>query len=153
VNYEKYYVLWLSIAIKITRNSQDAEEVVQDAVIRMIRFKNQMNKNEKSWSCKIVYRTALNHIRTRKIQINIDDIQIPEECDIEEKMDYRLLSSEIDKAILDLPPKQKAVMRSTNNGNKIKDVSIALQMDYEACKSLKFHATKRLKKKLKYLSE
>ena len=60
----KYQKLALNIAIPIVRNQEDAEEVVQDAFVKIYRFIHQYNGESKfsSWLYKIVYNTALTKV-------------------------------------------------------------------------------------------
>lgn len=72
----KYKDLAFSIALKITKNEQDSEEIVQDSFVKA--FKGLSNfKNESqfsTWFYRIVYNTAISSIRHKKhIVIEIDD--------------------------------------------------------------------------------
>jgi RNA polymerase sigma-70 factor (ECF subfamily) len=72
----KYKDLAFNIALKITKNEQDAEEIVQDSFVKAFRGLNNF-KNESrfsTWFYRIVYNTAISSIRYRKhIDIEIDD--------------------------------------------------------------------------------
>jgi len=64
-----------SIAIKITQNEQDAEEIVQDAFVKAFRGLDRF-RNESSfstWFYRIVYNAAISATRKKKIQTS--DIQ------------------------------------------------------------------------------
>ncbi|MDX5585408.1 MAG: RNA polymerase sigma factor [Aureibaculum sp.] len=65
-----------TIAIKIVRNREDAEEVAQDSFIKAFQKLNSFKGESKfsTWLYTIVYRTAISKIRKNKIETtNIDD--------------------------------------------------------------------------------
>lgn len=73
---DKYKDLAFNIALKITKNEQDAEEVVQDSFVKAFRgLKNFKNESRFStWFYRIVYNTAISSIRCRKQNtVGIDD--------------------------------------------------------------------------------
>ena len=72
----RYKSFAFSIAIKIVKNREDAEEVIQDSFIKA--FKSLLNfRNEakfSTWFYRIVYTSALNYIRKGAINtVDIDD--------------------------------------------------------------------------------
>ena len=73
---DKYKDLAFNIALKITKNEQDSEEIVQDSFVKAFKGLNNF-KNESqfsTWFYRIVYNTAISSIRHKKhIAIEIDD--------------------------------------------------------------------------------
>jgi RNA polymerase sigma factor (sigma-70 family) len=72
----KYKGLAFNIALKITKNELDSEEIVQDSFVKAFRglsnFKNQSQFS--TWFYRIVYNTAISSIRHKKhIAIEIND--------------------------------------------------------------------------------
>ncbi len=71
----KYKDLAFNIALKITKNEQDSEEVVQDSFVKAFRGLNKF-KNESqfsTWFYRIVYNTAISSVRNKKhpiVEIN-----------------------------------------------------------------------------------
>ena len=65
----KYKTYAFSIAMKIVRNREDAEEVVQDAFVKAFKALKNFNGAGKfsTWLYKIVYNTALTRIRNKRI--------------------------------------------------------------------------------------
>ena len=65
---ERYQNMAFTLALSITKNKEDAEEVAQDAFIKA--YKNLESFQGKSkfstWLYKIVYRTALSKVRIKK---------------------------------------------------------------------------------------
>jgi len=75
---DKYKVLAFNIALRITKNEQDSEEIVQDSFVKAFNGLNNF-KNESqfsTWFYRIVYNTAISSIRHKKhIAVEIDDYQ------------------------------------------------------------------------------
>ena len=71
----KYNTYAFSIAVKIVKNSEDAEEVVQDSFIRAFKALRSLNRSAKfsTWLYKIVYNTSLTRIRNKKNLIESSD--------------------------------------------------------------------------------
>ncbi|AYB34910.1 RNA polymerase sigma factor [Chryseolinea soli] len=65
----KYKTYAFSIAVKIVKNKEDAEEVVQDSFVKAFKALRNFNGSGKfsTWLYKIVYNTALTRIRNKKI--------------------------------------------------------------------------------------
>jgi len=55
-----------SVALGLMRNRQNAEDVLHDSLIRIVRYAKTFNKgtNGYAWACKIVKNTALNKIKS-----------------------------------------------------------------------------------------
>jgi RNA polymerase sigma-70 factor (ECF subfamily) len=65
----KYKDLAFNIALKITKNEQDSEEIVQDSFVKAFKGLNNF-KNESqfsTWFYRIVYNTAISSIRHKKL--------------------------------------------------------------------------------------
>jgi len=66
---ENYQHLAFTVAVNIVKNTQDAEEVVQDSFIKVFSKIRQFKGGSKfsSWLFKIVYNTALSRIRKKQL--------------------------------------------------------------------------------------
>ncbi len=76
---EKYKDMAYTVAIKIVRNAEDAEEVAQDSFIKAFQQLRTFQGKSKfsTWLYTIVYRTAISKTRKKKIEItNIDEYVI-----------------------------------------------------------------------------
>ncbi len=72
---DQYKDLAYSIALKITKNEQDSEEIVQDSFIKAFQNLNKFRNDSKfsTWFYRIVFNTAISAIRKNRIQtIGID---------------------------------------------------------------------------------
>lgn len=73
---DKHKDLAFNIALKITKNEQDSEEIVQDSFVKafngLSNFKNESQFS--TWFYKIVYNTAISTIRSKRINtVDIDN--------------------------------------------------------------------------------
>ncbi|SMG35928.1 RNA polymerase sigma-70 factor, ECF subfamily [Marivirga sericea] len=68
---EKYQSLAFHIALPIVKKHEDAEEVVQDAFVKIYRFIHQYNGESRfsSWLYKIVFNTALTKAKLNRQQL------------------------------------------------------------------------------------
>ena len=64
----KYRNYLLNCAVKLTKDKDDAEDLVQETYIRAFRFFNsyQIGSNCKSWMFKIMKNLFLNYLRKKK---------------------------------------------------------------------------------------
>ena len=81
---EKYKTYAFTIAISIVRNEENAEEVVQDAFIRVFKNIAKFNKSGKfsTWLYRIVYNTSLTSLRGKRT-IDIHSLSEPENYDLD----------------------------------------------------------------------
>lgn len=73
---DKYKNMAFTIAIKIVKNSEDAEEIAQDSFLKAYQKIDSFKGNSKfsTWLYTIVYRNAISKIRKKKIETtDIDD--------------------------------------------------------------------------------
>ncbi len=80
---EKYQTYAYSIAIGIVKNEENAEEVVQDAFIRVFKHIAKFNKLGKfsTWLYRIVYNTSLTSLRGKR-SIDIRSLNEPENFEL-----------------------------------------------------------------------
>ncbi len=66
----QYQNMAFTLALSITKNKEDAEEVAQDAFVKVYKKINTFKGNSKfsTWLYQIVYRTALSKIRIKKLE-------------------------------------------------------------------------------------
>ena len=73
---DKYKDLAFTIALKITNNELDSEEIVQDSFIKAINGLSNYKKESQfsTWFYKIVYHTAISSMRRKKIStVDLDN--------------------------------------------------------------------------------
>lgn len=73
---DKYKQRAYTLALRIVRNEQDAEEVSQDAFLKAFRSLNKFKRQSSfsTWLYRIVYNTALSRIRKKRIDtVSLDE--------------------------------------------------------------------------------
>ncbi|MBN4071213.1 RNA polymerase sigma factor [Crocinitomix catalasitica] len=83
----EYKDLVYALALKISRSTEDAEEISQDTFIKAFKNLNTFRGDSKlsTWLYQITYFTAINHIRKKKV----------------ETTDFEHLEAEADESIMD----------------------------------------------------
>jgi len=113
---ERYKSMVFTIAMKIVRNREDAEEVAQDCFIKAYQKLETYKGDSKfsTWLYSIVYRTAISRIRKKQIEVSdISDktYKIPgESVDPLELMKYEEQKEFVTKAIDMLPETDAALV-------------------------------------------
>ena len=75
---ERYKDMAYTVALKIVRNSEDAEEVAQDSFIKAFQQLNTFQGKSKfsTWLYTIVYRTAISKTRKKKLEVTDIDAYV-----------------------------------------------------------------------------
>jgi len=81
---DKYKDIVFSIALKVLRNREDAEEIAQESFIKAYKsihtFKGTAQFS--TWIYRITYNSCISEVRKKKLKvISTDDVQIPDEPD------------------------------------------------------------------------
>ena len=81
---EKYQNIVFSIALKVLRNREDAEEMAQEAFIKAYNSLHSFQGKAKfsTWLYRITYNTCISEARKKKLAlISTDDVQIKDDAD------------------------------------------------------------------------
>jgi RNA polymerase sigma factor (sigma-70 family) len=138
----KYKDLAFNIALKITKNEQDSEEVVQDSFVKAFmglnKFKNECQFS--TWFYRIVYNTAISSERYKKHPI----------VEIKDNLSNALENSQIERAVnnLDAYDRKRLISEALSKLNEL-DYTI-LSLYYYEDLSLK-EISKIVEKKENYL--
>ena len=102
---EKHKKMAFNIALKITRNREDAEEIAQDAFIKVYNSLKDFRQKSKfsTWLYKIVYNTAISKIRKKSLETEDIASEITDnEIIIEANSVVRALKNEEQKKYLNI---------------------------------------------------
>ena len=80
---EKYQDIVFSIALKVLKNREDAEEMAQESFIKAYKSLNTFKGTAKfsTWLFRITYNTCISHVRKKKQHfVSTDDIEIGNEA-------------------------------------------------------------------------
>ena len=86
---EKYKSMAFTLALRIAKNREDAEEVAQDSFLKAYHSLNSFKQESKfsTWLYKIIYNTAISKFRKKHIEsFSMEDSAVPENFH-EEKVD------------------------------------------------------------------
>ena len=156
----KYQKLALNIALPIVKNQEDAEEVVQDAFIKIYRFIHQYNGESRfsSWLYKIVYNTALTKVslntkqwmRNHEIKEELTRWEQSEELNLG-LLDQRVKSQVLERALDQLPESDKLLITLYYFGDKsIPEISEITDWKKSTCKVKLMRARNKLKEILNH---
>ncbi len=148
--YDRYKRAMFTIAYRITGDLQTAEDVLQEAFVRIFRALPKFRRESTlgAWIKTIVIRTALSHIKKNKLPT--EELQdYHSEKEVIDWGDY-LEAEYLEKAIKDLPDGYRAVFTLIEiEGYAHKEVAEMLGISVGTSKSQLFHAKKLLRKNLR----
>lgn len=115
---ERYESYAFNLAFRMVKNREEAEEVAQDAFIKVYRSLDQFRGDSKfaSWLYTIVYREALNRLRKNNMAtVDLEDAPVGEHWTSQEDNGLELLKKEersamIRRALDQLRPAEAAVL-------------------------------------------
>lgn len=116
---DKYKDMAYNIAYQLTANKEDAEEITQDAFVKIYKSINDFKGKSKfsTWLYSIVHNTAISKLRKKSINtLNIDELNGYEINNIDEtQMQISLLNKEdqqkyINKALEVLDPQDRVIV-------------------------------------------
>jgi len=144
--FKEYYSSQYLFALRLTSNSHDAEDVVQDVFMSIWKSKP-VFKNELAFKAYIYLSTrnkCFDLLKKKKPVYETSDnlIDSPDELDylLKEEV-YRLL----DRAVEKLPPQTRSVITLSMKGNSIKEIAEILNVSVNTVKTLKTRAYRYLK--------
>lgn len=85
--YKSFYGYLMAVTFRYTPNHVDAEELVNDSFLKIFKAiqqfvipaeETQVEKSFKAWIGKIASRTAIDFLRSKKLFLSIDDVEISE---------------------------------------------------------------------------
>lgn len=116
--YKSFYGYLIAVILRYVKERADAEELVNDSFIKI--FKNihtfrhpqdvsQLQNAFKAWSAKISSRTAIDHLRSRKTYLNVDDIPEDQQLTTPETAVSQLNVQDIMKLLNALPDTHRII--------------------------------------------
>ncbi|EDM36382.1 putative RNA polymerase sigma factor [Pedobacter sp. BAL39] len=151
-----------TLAMRFTKNREDAEEVAQDCFVKAYRALGTFQQNSKfsTWLYTITYTTAMTFLRRKKMDTtSIDDVESGIQLQDRSSTDVDLLSVErksghtwLNNAIAALPADDAVIITLFYKGEQsLEEIGTALHMSSNAVKVKLHRARIRLKEKLQYL--
>lgn len=136
-NYDKYYRL----AYSYVKNEQDALDIVQESVYRVIRDLDKLKERKylSTWIYRIVINTAIDTLRKKKREtVSYEDIEIVHEDQYKEEDPLEILN------VLEDKDRALVILKYLEDW-KLEEISEALDMNISTVKSRQYRALKKLK--------
>ena len=154
--YKRYQTTWYMICLRYHRSKEDAQDVLQNALIKIFTKLEQFDTskgNFKSWSSKVVINENLMFLRKKVSSFKVDAIDnllfVPDQP--ESALDI-LSAEELTKMIQKLPPGYRTVFNLyIIEGFNHKEISKMLSIGIGTSKSQLSKARKLLQKQLEAL--
>lgn len=156
---DRHQKAFLRAAYKIVNHSEESEDIVQEAFVKIYRYADKFKEREgasfKSWAYKIVINTALTHYKKLKViqksaeytDYNFYGDVI--ESNTEMEIDMKIMVS---KVLKDMPVHLRAVLKKYYLEDKTqKDIALEENISAMAVKMRLFRAKKFLKKLMETL--
>ncbi len=147
---ERYQDIVFSIALKVLRNREDAEEMAQESFIKAYKSLHTFKGNAKfsTWLYRITYNNCISEVRKRKIHFtSTEDIQIKDEAEemnldgIPEENRARVIKEAMEK----LPEEDYTlILLYYFEEQSIEDISKVTQLSESNTKVKLFRARKKL---------
>ncbi len=155
----KYKNMAFTIAIKIVKNSEDAEEVAQDSFLKAYQKLDTFKGESKfsTWLYSIIYRNAISKIRKKKITVTDIDPFVIENHQIDDDLQSDLVKSEeqeiyVKKIINSLPEKDALLITLFYlNENSVEEIEEITGLTKTNIKVKLFRARKKLYNELSLL--
>lgn len=153
--YARYGHVWYSICLRYHKNSEEAKDALQNALIKIYSKIRQFDPDKgefKSWSCKIVVNENLMLIRKNKDFLKeFDDTYDETILNTESAIDI-LSAEELTKMIQQLPDGYRTIFNLyVIEGYSHDEISTMLNISKGTSKSQLFKAKRLLKQKLEVL--
>ena len=137
------------VILRFTRDSDVAEDVLQDAFIKAYQKIGQFEGRSsfKSWLYRIAINTAKNHLRTgERDSLNIDDVQVSKNAAAESALLRQAVEKRLQDEVEALPLKQKtAVLLRVYEDLSFKEIAEIMDCPYDTAKANYRHGLMKLK--------
>ena len=156
--YARYSPMMFSVALRYTNARIDAEDVLQEAWIKVFRHIKSFSEHNsfEGWLRRIVVNTAITHYRRNQkhqFQFDIEDVHAtPQDVEAFKELEYT--KEELEKAIAQLPKGYGTVFKMyVIDGFKHKEIADELGIDLNTSKSQLSRARKYLQEVLITMSQ
>ena len=156
---EKYKNFAYSTAVRIVKNKEEAEEVAQDAFIKVYQSIETFNEQSKfsTWLFRIVYNTAISRIRIKKLEYqsiednfeSVDSVAVQSTIDNLELTEQRKI---IDTVLEALPHEESTILTLYYLEEfAVKEISEMMGLSLSNVKVRLFRARKRFYEEINVL--
>ena len=149
--YQKYYGKMLGIAMRFSSNRDEANDILNRGFLKVF---TKLDKYEPTgsfsgWLSKIIWRTAIDYIRSEAKYKKVDSIEKVYDLGIESSVIDDLIAEDLFKIIQQLPPATRAVFSLyVIDGYKHHEIATLLDISEGTSKWHLSDAKKRLRQQL-----
>ena len=143
------------LALRITLNSQEAEDVVQDVIIKMWKMGERLNdvENLESYALRLTRNLSIDRQRMKVNQAEsfdeLEDFHGSVTNTIESRMEQQERIDSIRDIMMQMPEKQRLVMQLRDfEGKSYKEIALALEISEDQVKVNIFRARQFVKSRI-----
>lgn len=147
----RYQKPLISMCMRYVHDLQLAEDIVQESFLKAYEkiASFEFRSAFKSWLYRIAINTAKNSLRSKRVNVNIDDVQIKVEAVSELDLIERQLIEQVQRIVSVLPDKQQSALRLRVFGDmSFRDVAKKMGCPYDTAKANYRHGLLKLREKL-----
>jgi RNA polymerase sigma-70 factor (ECF subfamily) len=147
---DKYQKQVLSLAYRIVRNFEDARDISQSVFVKAFGSLPSYNPRYKffSWLYRIAINESLNFVDKRNRRIGPDAAWTAAAMDPGDQLAASELSGKIEKALMRLNARQRALLALSADGRSYKEIGLMLDQSEKKVKSNLFSARHKLRELL-----
>lgn len=150
---EKYQDTAITIAWRICKNMQDAEDVVQDSFVKAYRNLHSFRKESKfsTWLYRIVYNTAITFIRSQKYttgsENELSNIQTESEFNTQKQILEKEAAETVENILKQIPDSEALMLTLFYlEDNSVRDIAKITGLNISNVKVKLFRARQSFKK-------
>ena len=143
------------LALRITLNSQEAEDVVQDVIIKMWKMGERLNdvENLESYALRLTRNLSIDRQRMKVNQVEsfdeLEDFNGGISNSIESRLEQQERIDSIRDIMMQMPEKQRSVMQLRDfEGKSYKEIALALEISEDQVKVNIFRARQFVKSRI-----
>ena len=143
------------LALRITLNSQEAEDVVQDVIIKMWKMGERLNdvENLESYALRLTRNLSIDRQRMKVNQVEsfdeLEDFHGGISNSIESRLEQQERIDSIRDIMMQMPEKQRSVMQLRDfEGKSYKEIALALEISEDQVKVNIFRARQFVKSRI-----
>jgi RNA polymerase sigma-70 factor (ECF subfamily) len=137
----------LNLAYRIVRNAEDARDVAQSAFVKSFGSLSSYNPRYKffSWLYRIAINESLNFVDKRNRRVGPEAGWAAPAIGPEVQLEASELNAKIEKALLSLDGRQRALIALSVDGHSYKEIGLMLDLSEKKVKSKMFAARQKLR--------
>lgn len=151
--YDRYIKKIYDFVFYKTHHKEIAEDLVSQSFMKALNNISKFNINEgtfQAWIYQIARNTVIDHYRTKKQDINIEDVwDLARDEDLERDIDAKNKLKRIEKYIKELKPQQRdIIIMRVWQGMSYEEIAEVMKQSEASCKMTYSRAIRKLRKEM-----